>query len=258
MTEAGEIYIRAIEKMRLLEKDIQDELQDINTLTTGSLRIGGTHYLNARILPSILTAFHQKYPGVEIQLLEASSAALSSMLEEQSIDLTLICNEPLIEKFEQYPAFQDHILLAVPVGNAMNEQCKEYRLTAEDILAGRHLSQEVPAIPWEYLKSLQYIILSERNNLHDRVLKMFQEAGITPYITLEISQLVTAYHLAEAGFGATFTCDRIINTTTKGLYFYKPDSRLATRSFYMLLPHREYIPKAVRKFISFFGKQIRY
>jgi len=256
LTEAGEIYIRAIEKMRHLEEDIQDELNDIRTLATGTLRIGGTHYINARILPPILTAFRNAYPGVEIQLAESSAATLSSMLESQTVDLILNCDEPYIEKFEHYPAFQDHILLAVPAKEPLNNALKNCRLTALDIQSGRHLTNAVAPIPWSLLKDLPLINLSKNNNLHDRVLKIFQQAGIIPHITLEISQLVTAYHLAESGFASTFTCDRIINAPTTGLYFYKLDTPQARRSFYMLLPHREYTPKAVRRFIKFFTAHI--
>lgn len=193
LTEAGEIYIRAIEKMRHLEENIQDELHDISTLATGTLRIGGTHYINARILPPILTAFRKNYPGVEIQLAESSAASLSSMLENQSIDLTLNCDDAYVEKFEHYPAFQDHILLAVPAKEAINDTLKDCQMSARDILAGRHLSSGICPVPWSFLRDLPLINLTKNNNLHDRALKICQKAGITPHITLEISQLVTAF-----------------------------------------------------------------
>ena len=55
LTEAGKIYIQAIEKMIRLEADLDQKLHDLNCRETGSLRIGGSHYINSYILPPLLS-----------------------------------------------------------------------------------------------------------------------------------------------------------------------------------------------------------
>ena len=110
LTEAGKIYIAAIEKFLELEEDMNNQIHDIHELKSGTLCIGGSHYINAYILPEVMTKYNTLYYGVKLELVEASSALLADMLEDRLIDLTFSCNDELIAKFEHYPAFHDYIL----------------------------------------------------------------------------------------------------------------------------------------------------
>ena len=252
LTEAGKIYVASIEKLLALEEDMTSQIHDIHELRKGNLCIGGSHYINAYILPEAMTRFDTKYPGVKLELVEASSALLADMLSERLIDLTFSCNDEIITNFEHIPAFQDHILLAVSA-EILSLPCA---LSAKDIISGQHLSPECECISSEAMNELDYVILSEGNNLHDRALQIFSEAGISPNIKLEISQLATSYHLACSKFGAAFVSDRMISECEEGLKFYKIDSKLTERMFYAVLPRREYTPKSVRAFIEIFGEVI--
>ena len=248
LTEAGRIYIAIIEKMLALDEDMKNQIHDIHELRTGSLCIGGSHFINAYILPEAMTRFSAQYPGVRLELVEASSALLAEMLEERLIDLTFSCREDLLAKFEHIPAFTDHILLAVSA-EILSLPCG---LSAADVMNGKHLDSECPVISAEAMNSLEYILLSEGNNLHDRALKIFDEAGIAPRVKLEISQLATSYHLARSKFGAAFISDRMIFAQEDALKFYRVDSAETERQFYAVLPRREYTSKAVRAFIEIF------
>ena len=253
LTEAGKIYIASIEKMIAVEDDMNRQIQDIHELRAGHLCIGGSHYINAYILPEVMTRFSEAYPGIELELIEASSALLAEMLEERMIDLTFSCNNDLISKFEHYPAFKDKILLAVSP-RSLSLPCS---LSASDILNGRHLESDCPALPFEAMNDIEFVILSEGNNLHDRAYEIFSYAGITnPRIKLEISQLATSYHLARSNFAAAFISDRMVTSEEHSLLFYRIDSPVTERLFYTVLPKREYTSKAVHAFIKIFGKVI--
>jgi len=80
---------------------------------------------------------------------------------------------------------------------------------------------------------------------------MFAEACFTPKVKLQLTQLVTAYHMANNAFGATFISDRLVRTENAHLRFYLLDSPLATRLFHILLPERDYTPFAVRRSSAF-------
>ena len=53
LTEAGEAYLEHIREVRQLETEFEQHIQDIRDLNTGVITMGGSHYLNAYILPSI-------------------------------------------------------------------------------------------------------------------------------------------------------------------------------------------------------------
>lgn len=247
LTEAGRIYIDSIREILAVEENLNNRIRDIDELKSGHLCIGGSHFINAYILPETMTRYSAKYPGISLELVEASSAELAGMLSERLIDLTLTCRSDIIAGFEHYPSFSDHIILAVSP-EILNLPCA---LSANDILNGRHLSEDCPSIPEEAMRELEYIILSEGNNLHDRAYSIFNDMGIVePKIKIEISQLATSYYLARSKFGAAFVSDRMIKSDEKNLNFYRIASSITDRLFYAVLPRREYTPKAVRAFIE--------
>lgn len=255
LTEAGKVYIEHIESVIHLEKELEQHIQDIRELETGKITIGGSHYINAYILPPILSGFSARYPKIDINLVEDSSAELSIKLKKQEIDMTFHCSPAFIQDFERYPAFLDRILLAVPKHPdfiAENPKTAGVALSADNILAGRHLEEDCPTVSLESFRNAAFILLSEGNNLYERSVRMFDEAGFAPVTKMKLSQLVTAYHLANAGLGATFVSDRLIDARMDALNYYKLGSTLTTRQFYILLPKRKYVSAVVRSFINYF------
>ncbi|HJB08379.1 MAG TPA: LysR family transcriptional regulator [Candidatus Enterocloster faecavium] len=252
LTEAGEAYVNTIKQMQFLEQDLEQEIQDIRSLNTGVLRIGASHYLNAFILPPVLSGFSKAYPGIQLELAEYGSNQINTLLAERKIDMTFSCNDIFMEHYERYPAFQDHVLLAVPSFYEINESHRSQQLTAADILAGKHCSPDCPTVPLEDFQDLEYIILGPGNNLRDRCLRLFEEKGLTPKIKLTLAQMATAHALAESGLAAAFTCDRLVTGPQDGLCYYRLDSQDMDRMFYIVLPDRRYTSHAVKMFIQYF------
>lgn len=255
LTEAGELYIQKIREIKQLEETLANQINDMNQLKTGTLKIGGSNYVNSKILPDIITAFSKKYPGIQISLIEHSSAVLSKMLSDRVLDLTFSCDEKFILDFERFPAFYDHILLAVPSSYSLPERVKACALNADDILRNRHLSDDCPTSDPSDFQDLDYIMLSEGNNLRERTLKFFSFAGFEPNIKLSVAQLSTAYALAKSGFGASLISDRMVTPDSTLLDYYKIIPSISERLFYMILPNREYTSNTVKEFIHFFQQQ---
>lgn len=251
LTPAGEAYIEFIQNTLHLEQEMQQEMQDIREVNTGSIRMGGSHYINAYIMPRVLAGFMQQYPRVKVELIEASSAVLSQMLSRREVDITFNCNPKFMQDFERYPAFEDHLLLAVPKAFRTDAALAGKSLDANAIVQGRHLKPDCPTVTLDSFRDLEFILLNPGNNLHDRANWLFQEAGFSPRVKLKLSQLVTAYHLADAAVGATFISDRLVMPGEDHLLYYKLDSALSKRMFYMLLPNRKYTSKAVRAFVAY-------
>lgn len=251
LTPAGEAYMEYIRNTMYLEQEMQQQMQDIREVNTGTIRIGGSHYINAYILPQVLAGFSREYPRISIEIVETSSAELSKMLDHREVDITFNCNSQFMQDFERYPAFADHILLAVPKSFHINESLKDMCLSADDVVRKRHLAASCPCVSLDVFRNVEFILLNPGNNLHDRAKQLFQEAAFHPIIKLELSQMVTAYHLADAAMGATFVSDRLVVSGTDNLNYYKLDSDLTNRLFYMLLPKRKYTSQAVRTFVDY-------
>ncbi|HIT64211.1 MAG TPA: LysR family transcriptional regulator [Candidatus Ventrimonas merdavium] len=252
LTEAGELYINKVLQIQALEDELQAQLNDLSGLKTGILKIGGSHYLNSYILPPILTAFSRQHPGIQLELVEAGSYELLDMLKEHVIDITFNCTLSPKDSWNRIPGFQDMILLAVPSYFEINDTLQTYRLTGQDILSKRHLRPDCPSVTMDLFPGIPFILLTPGNNLYSRCRHFFECAKTEPAVCLQVSQLVTAYHLARGGMAATFISDWLIKDECPDLFLYKIDSPQATRSFDLVTRGKTYMPKAQQEFIRIF------
>ena len=256
LTEAGRAYIDTLHYIRYLEEDLAQRIEDLRGLQTGTLRLGGTHFLNCYILAPILASFAKQYPGVQLELSEDSAVKLQARLQRRELDLTFSCAPEIVENFEHRPAFYDHVLLAVHRDTPLPPELDAYSLSAEDVMKRQHLEETCPKTDLRHFRDVDFIMLREGNNLFARGNRMFEEAGFTPKIKMSISQMVTSYRLADNGLGAAFVSDRLVRSRRTHLRFFKLDSEHADRLFYFLLPKRDYTPFAVRRFIDFAAANI--
>ena len=253
LTQAGRAYVETARQVHFLEQELEQQIEDIRNLESGTLCIGGSHYLNAYILPTVLTGFN---PKIHLELVEASSAELAQKLSDRELDLTFNCDPKFLLNFKRYPAFYDHILLAIPQEDPVNALHSAAALRSADILQGRHLEESCPSVDLKDFEDMEFLLLSPGNNLHERGHQLFQEAGFHPHIKMEVSQLVTAYHLADHAMAATFVSDRLVNSESDHLCYYRLDTALAERLFYILLPERKYTSAAVQAFVKYFSEMI--
>lgn len=95
-------------------------------------------------------------------------------------------------------------------------------------------------------------MLTPGNNLFQRSMGFFEEANITPNITLQVSQLVTSFHLAQAGIGATFVSDWLLTNVHPEMLYYKIDSPASVRIFDIVTSGKNYLSHAQKAFIELF------
>ena len=251
LTEAGRAYIETIERVQVLEEDLQRRIGDLNHLISGSLHIGGTHYLNAYILAPILSGFSRKYPGVKLEITEQGAASLNKALAARDLDLIFSCDPEMVTHYPGRPIFSDNILLAVHEDRPLPDEVWKMGLSAEEVMQGLHLKPETPSVPLSAFRDLEFILLSPGNNLCERSRIMFEEAGFTPRIRMSISQMVTSYRFADNDLGAAFISDRLVRSPRSHLRFYRIDSEQTERVFCALLPHRSYTPRAAQVFLEY-------
>lgn len=256
LTHAGHIYINTVKDVMLLEDNMQKHIDDIRNLNCGSLILGGTHYVNAHVLPDVLPGFHSRYPGIDIRILEHGSSVLIHMLEEHQLDFYFSCDPALIAAFPGYRVFTDQLLLAVPESYGINDALMEYSFTASEICDLAHLSSDRPAISLSAFEDIPFLLLFEGSNFYERAARMFEEAGLTPKIEMRLSQSVTAFRFAAAGLGATFVVDRLVKETDRQLRYYKINSEYAKRRNYLLHPRKKYVTASMNAFAQYVAQAL--
>lgn len=253
LTPAGQILFSYIEKVKLLEHNTKAELNELDSLNSGNLIIGGTQYFTAFIFPEIIFNYKKKYPNVKIDCVEASSVRLNDLLINNEIDLMFSVKNLDRNKFSLFRGLTDYLFIAVPKNLIMDLSIKKYGLTRQTIIEKQY--NDLKAIPsLKDLGSMPFILLNKGNNLHDRSKMLFELEGIMPPVEMTLDQLTTAHYISKSGMGATFTTGRLIAQIddNDNLVYLKYDHPLMIRNFNIVINKSRYISNIIDAFIKMF------
>ncbi|MBQ7497491.1 MAG: LysR family transcriptional regulator, partial [Selenomonas sp.] len=76
LTEAGRIYIEAANQMKDLRKNLLSRVDDLSELRSGQVRIGSSRTRSVCVLADAMVAFHQRYPNIQLSVVEGSTSRL--------------------------------------------------------------------------------------------------------------------------------------------------------------------------------------
>ncbi len=257
-TEIGWEYIAASEEILRTENDFKRKINDIHSLRTGRISVGGTNYLSSYVLPKIVTCFSSLYPNVEVDLVEANSQALGTMVKNEEIDVVVDSFDGLSELYQGYPLIEERILLCVPSELPINKELTAYQITPELLRAGSDGIESVPPVSIERFREEGFVLLKNGNDMHNRAMRIFHSAGVTPNALFYVDQLNISYALAESGTGLCFVTDTLIKYggIHGNLSFYRLDGEHCRRTLYVAYKSGRYCTCAMREFIETARKMI--
>ena len=251
LTPEGEAYIKAIEEIFSIKKDYENYIIDVSNLNVGSISISGANFISSYVLPKIIVPFSEKYPMINIDLLESNSKTLVEELIDEKIELLIDYNydEKLITS---YPLFDETILLCVPKSIKSNIGLEEFALNCEDIRSAKHLDKSVKPISIENFRNEKFLMMKSGNSMNYHGFKICQEADFTPDVTIYFDQLMTAYNMSASNLGICFVTDTLVSAVAPNdnLVYYKIKSEHAKRCVYLLHKKNRYLNRAVREFIN--------
>lgn len=252
LTEVGKVYIEAAEEIFKIEQRVENYINNLSTLKTGSLSIGASNLFAAYVLPPLITGFKQKFPDIHIQITEGNTTQLESMLSSNSLDFVIDNYHYDSTLYSKELYCKENILLAVPKHLPVNDKFLEYTLSYESIRNKSYLSPSYPSVPLEAFSSLPFIMLTPGNDTRIRGDRLCREAGFHPNIILELNQQSTAYMAASTQLGATFISDILVSQlpSFENLVYYKLQGDSANRKVFFYYKNHKYKTKAMEEFLS--------
>lgn len=195
LTYAGQALKARARQMLDLKEETYQELSDIKDFSIGQLTIGVSHTRGRAILPEILPIYKERFPNIDLRLVEGNSSKLAVDMLHGEVDLIIDMLPFKVENVETVPICQEEILLVVP--DAVLE-----RTFPEDF-------QEVKARLEEHtditlLKDCPFLLINEGNRVRTIADAIFEDCQITPNIILETENIETVMALASKGMGITF------------------------------------------------------
>ena len=252
LTEIGEVYIRAAEDIFKIEEQVESCVNDMNTLRLGHLSVGASNVFAAYALPAIITEYKNKYPDVNVKLVEGNTATLEEMLSQNSLDMVIDNNHYDSALYDRELYSTEQILLAVPKKFSVTEELKEYSINEEKLRTGAYLSPQFPTVPLDRFKDVPFIMLTPGNDTRIRGDRLCADAGFRPKIILELNQQATAYMTASTEMGATFVSDILAAKlpSQSSLSYFKLDGEAAQRNVYFYYKKRKFKTKAMEEFVK--------
>ena len=252
LTECGEHYIAAVEKIMAEEREFRDFLTDWSGLNTGKLTLGGSNMFLSWVLAEMIRDYSARYPLVTVDLVEENVTELMQMLHTGRIDV-LIENKQLDRKeFDAAVYRAEHLLLAVPRHFEINSRLAAFRLDLDRIRDESYLNEDVPAVPLSAFRDESFLMQKPENDTRQRADRILSKARIKPKVLFELDQQMTAYNITCAGLGVSFVSDTLISRmpSPENAVYYKLPGKEGSRNIWFYWKHGRYMPRAVKEFLK--------
>lgn len=257
LTECGRGYIRSVEQIMAVQNDFSRFLDDWGALKTGSLTIGGSSLYASQILPSLIHTFSQKYPGIQVSLVEGSSQKLQSMLAEGDLDLLIDSSVLDPDTYDSLTIKEERLFLAVPVKFDINKKLAAYRISAEQIAGGKEEWILHRPVPLKLLRNEPFVFLNAENDTGRRAAALCHQAGFSPNVLFTLDQQLTAYQITKSGLALSILSDTLISKMDESerVVYYCVDPSASCRRLRLFWKRARYTSHAISEFLKMASPQ---
>lgn len=256
LTEAGQIYIDYMKRQMDLDKELREQISDLECLRRGALTIGGASFFNVSYLPGAVAEYMERYPGIRISVIDGNLPEIIEKALNNELDLFLSPSWNMDERCCYEKFLSEKILICVPPAWSINDRLKDWRIPEEIILEGKLSAwlenKESPYVDFKEFREEPFILLRKEQHIGNMMNRLFERHGFSPEHRIAAEQTMTSYALTLAGAGISLMSE---STVMKGHLrdypaFYLTDLDLCTRDMYIAYPKQKYLSRAGKEFIS--------
>ncbi len=122
LTEVGtEVVERARLVLRVVEQ-IREVARRATEPQSGVLRFGIFLTLGSYLLPHVIPRIHQRYPGLELLLIEEKSEILMAQLRDGRLDAAILAQPVDTDQLQSRQLFEEPFVLALPQGHPLDSK----------------------------------------------------------------------------------------------------------------------------------------
>ncbi len=191
LTSAGEALLPHAERILIDVEAAEESVQEVAGLRRGRVRLGATPSLCDGLLPEVLTAFHRRHPGIDLEVHESGSRLLMLELVRGRLDLALNIVSATTEH-------EDLVTTEL--------------LTEQLVLVGPPHHELATEVPVRDLHDVPLVMAREGYDLRDRTNAACREAGFEPVIAVEGGEMSAVLRFVEAGLGHAIVPQMVVAT----------------------------------------------
>ena len=173
LTDAGRILYQRCQDFLLQYDDLFQTMADVRSARVGEVRLSIPGVLLDVYFPPLFSRFHQRFPGIDISVVEEGSKLVASSVGSGRADLGLVML-PVEEPYR----FDSRTLV--------NNVCRL-------VVSREHPFASLPEVRIRDLKEETILTFSETATLHDTFIRMCGEQGFAPRIAYK--SLMTRFSL---------------------------------------------------------------
>lgn len=189
MTPAGEVVYRRGIKLLADRDDVLAELDEIRGLQRGVLRLGIPSVGNIKLFAPVVCTYRERYPQIELRLIEHGSNQLEKHLRAGDIDIAGIL-EPQSPDFEWEPIRSKPIVALLSSVHPLS-RCGSLKLTD--------------------LRDVPFVLFDLGFRLHGMILNASRKAGFEPTVAVTSSQIDFMIELVSTNVGVAFLSSEIVD-----------------------------------------------
>ena len=190
LTDFGKAYLEAADRIEKRYQRLKEDICSVSGMTGGKLDIGITAVQGGVILPNLIRLCRQRYPLLELRIVEETSAQLEKLAHEERLNLVIIHTPFRDYKLDYISLYREDFCLAVSPDDPDYAEASR--------------KDPLPLLTQEILKRQKFNMLSAHQRCRQMADRILTAAGVIPRMHFTTSNLMTALSLTQAGLGATF------------------------------------------------------
>lgn len=200
LTQAGECLYRNSQILLYQKNQTEKALQDIRDFRSGELTIGASTSRSAVMLADILPQFHQKFPQIQLRLVEGTTKRINQALYDGRTDVNIgfAINDP--DMVEEELLHKERLVCAVPNVLLPSDQPPEPDALIPGSIQKFHRFAQFP-----------FVRMHRESWLGSVFEQCCQDHQVFPKVVLETTSMTTLVSLCSVGMGAMVLPEIFIN-----------------------------------------------
>lgn len=254
LTDAGNTMLKFANLTLTKESQMKNIFADINNNQSGIIRFGSNTIRANCTLPSVLPAFSEKYPKVQLQLTDSITKNLEDKLFSGELDLILSTFSAENSLYEEELRVPYKIYLCVGEQLLDRYYGEEKEALKEKSKNGANLKD---------FAKLPFLLLTPPNIIGYTLIKCFEEAGYSPIQYMassytDASSLVCSNSLAACFMSQTFWASPYIPSRDNvNIFPILLKGKPVTQEMVLLRRKDQFLPSYTQYFIELMKKRIK-
>ena len=183
LTDEGNVFLTLAQDILSRLLDAKNTMLEYKNLTRGTFRIAVPPLLGAYVFPHLFVAFKNKYPSLEMLVIEDGSSIAADLVKEEDVHVGLVILPPDLTDLHSHLITSQEIVVCLPIDHPLSTES---------------------SVTFDQLKNEPIILYNEGFILREIILNEYAKCNATPKVALSTNQFQTIKALVASGVGISF------------------------------------------------------